>query len=324
MDATRLDQARAAGIARAALRTSAWIHPAHGLYQPASQADELFARCRALQLVLPDDAVFTHWTAARLRRWWLPAVAWGHLVSCTNGEAPHHDRRGVYVRRCEIPPGQRTIVDGVRVASSEWTIAELAEHLALVDLVVAIDAALHAGDCTTASLWQLAVVRGRRGVRGLRRALELVDSRTESAYESILRQVHQLSGITDVTPQYEVRDPAGALLARADLRLGRTTRLPEYDGADHLSRPQQQKDLKRDKALRRWQWERFGYVAAEIHGSSGRIVRDAEEALGLPHDPARIQGWLDEYRISSLTPYGRRLLLERLDRFVRELPPRRR
>jgi len=274
-----------------------------------------------MQLVLPEGAVFTHLTSALLRAWWLPDIDWQHLIACSGEKAPHHDRRGVYVRRCGVAAAHRLTVDGVGVASAAWTIAELAEHLALVDLVVVIDCALQRKACTYADL-RAVVIRGRRGVRTLRRALMLCDGRSESAWETILRLVHRLSGIDDIEPQYLVREPSGVIIARADLRLGLTQRLPEYDGADHRGSTQQRRDLERDRTLRRWSWERFGYVAHEIHRQPHVIVRDAEEALGLAADRTRVQGWLEEYRLSSLTTGGRTALIERLRRFVRTTSPR--
>ena len=322
MEELRYDHRGAKGVTRAQLRTAAWVSPAHNVYMRREAGDGLRQRCLAIQLVLPSHAVFTHLTSAGLREWWLPDLAWDHLIACTDAGDPHHDRRGVYVRRCAIPPEHRDVLDGVRVASAPRTIVELAEHLSLIDLVVTIDCALFTKACSLAEL-VAAVVPRRRGVRVLRRALGLCDGRSESRYETILRLVHQLSGITQVEPQYVATDPAGGFLARADLRLGRTQRLVEYDGAEHLAPARQLRDLKRDKGLRRWSWDRYGYVSPEIHGQAQHmIVRDAEDALGLRHDPTRVLAWLYEYRQSSLTAFGRAALLGRLERFVRTASPR--
>jgi hypothetical protein len=82
-------------------------------------------------------------------------------------------------------------------------------------------------------------------------------------------------------------------------------------------------DLGRDKVLARIQWERYGYTANEIRVAPGRILRDAEEALDLPHDPRRVTAWLAEYERSSLSPAGWRALAHRLRRFDRIDLPRR-
>ncbi len=312
--------ATARGYSPAGVRGPDLAHPVAGVAMLRTQVDDLAARCRAVALALPDDAVFTHLTSARLRGWPLPAVDDAMLVACSDGDAPHHDRRGVYVRRCAILPRHRDAVHGVRVASAAWTIAELAEHLTLVDLVVVVDAALHAGDVTPEELRRV-MIRGRRGVRVLRRAADLADARSESPWETVLRLLHVLSGVP-VDPQHLVANRAGVVVARADLRVRGTRRLPEYDGADHRDRDQHERDLVREKTLARLGWERFGYVASEILRDPGRVVRDADEALGRPHDPTRLGTWRREVAVSSLSSNGRRALERRLARFVRTESPR--
>ena len=286
----------------------------------ASAAHDLAARCRAVDEVLADGAVFTHLTSAQLRGWWLPPVDNPPLIACTDGEAPHHDRRGVYVRRCEIPAGHRHLVRDVPVASASWTIVELAEHLALIDLVAVIDCALHLRHTTVQEI-RSTMRAGRRGVRVLRQALDLCDGRSESRWETALRLLHVLSGI-EVEPQLLVRNEFDAIVARADLWIIGTRRLAEYDGADHRDRHQHRKDLKREKGLSRLGFDRYGYTASEILGDPSRIVTDAEEARGLSHNPSRIGLWVREADRSSLSGRGFAALGHRLRRFVRETTPR--
>lgn len=315
-------EAASYGLSPAQLRHPVWFHPADGVSIPARAADDLWSQCRAIVLVLAPDAVFTHVTSARLRGWWLPASLRTYpIIACTDDEAPHHDRRGVYVRRCGIPAAHRGRLHGMPVASTEWTIVELAETLSLVDLVVAIDSALHLGDCTVASV-RAAMVPRRRGVRVLRRALELVDGRSESPWETILRLVHTLAGIRCVTPQHVVRDAGGAFVARVDLRLGATRRAHEYDGANHREKERHVADLRREKGLLRCRWERYGYTAVEIHRTPGQVVHDAEDALGWAHAPTRVEGWLAEYKLCSLSAKGAWALERRIQRFVRDRSPR--
>lgn len=204
-----------------------------------------------------------------------------------------------------------------------WTLVELSEDLSLVDLVVAMDSALHRRLCSVTDL-ESAALAGRRGVRAYRRAVALADRRSESAWETILRLVHVLSGITDVEPQHELRASDGELIARGDLWLRGTNRWAEYDGGVHRDASVHGRDLRRDKWLARIGRERYGYIAAEILHEPHMVVRDAETALGLAHDPSRLQGWLAEYRVSSLSGAGARRLAGRLARFERSTPRRRR
>ncbi|MFC5678019.1 hypothetical protein [Aeromicrobium endophyticum] len=320
MDPVRHRDAEARGLSPHLLRTSWFVHPAAGVAQLASTADDLASTCRAVAMVLPDDVVFTHVTSARLREWWMPLLDDLPLVACSWREAPHADRRGVYVRRCGIPPGHRERLDGVPVASAEWTIVELAEHLALLDLVALIDSALHLGH-TSVDLIRATMVPGRRGVRVLRRALDLVDGRSESWWETMLRLLHVLSGF-EVEPQHVVRNIAGIEVARGDLRITGTNRLAEYDGSDHRERGRHQRDLRREKALAREGIERYGYTATEIIHSPELVVRDAETARGLAHVPGRLGLWRAEASSATVSAAGQRALRRRLQRLVRITSPR--
>jgi very-short-patch-repair endonuclease len=310
-------QAEAFGHTSRALRRSAlYVHPARGVAQLAASADDLASTCRAVAQVLPGDAVFTHVTGAQLRGWWMPTADAFPLVACTGGEAAHHDRRGVFVRRCDIPPGHRHRLGDLAVASPEWTIVELAEHLALLDLVAVIDSALHLGHTTVDDV-RSTMRRGRRGVRVLRRALDLADGRSESWWETMLRLAHVLSGFA-VDPQERILNRAGVEVARVDLRIRGTRRVVEYDGSGHRDKAQHEDDLRREKALHREGLERYGYIATELVGGARQIVRDAEDATGRPHIESRADLWLAEARLATISPAGRAALARRLEKLARE------
>ncbi|MFI5429735.1 hypothetical protein [Aeromicrobium sp. UC242_57] len=306
-------EAEAHGFTSRMLRRSPhFVHPVAGVAQLAASADDLASTCRAIAVVLPADAVFTHVTSALLRGWWMPMADAYPIVACTSGETTHHDRRGVYVRRCDIPPGHRHRLGDIAVASPEWTIVELAEHLALLDLVAVIDGAVHLGHTTVTAI-RSTMRKGRRGVRVLRRALDLVDERSESWWETMLRLVHVLSGVA-VDPQEHVVNAAGVEVARVDLRIRGSTRVAEYDGSDHRDRVRHQDDLRREKALNRQGLERYGYIATEIIHSPRQIVRDAEDALGVAHLQGRADLWVAEANLASVTAAGRAALMRRLRR----------
>lgn len=316
MDPIRHRDAEAHGFTSEWLRRSPlFVHPTSGVAQLASTVDDLASTCRALAEVLPQGTVFTHVTSAELRGWWMPMGIHAPIVACTDGEATHHDRRGVYVRRCDIPVGHRQLIGDLEVASPEWTIVELAEHLALLDLVALIDGAVHQ-EHTTIERIRATMRPGRRGVRVLRRALDLADGRSESWWESMLRLVHVLSGFT-VDPQEIIVNAAGVEIARVDLRIRGTRRAPEYDGADHRDKDQHETDLRREKRLSREGIERYGYIATEIIHQAPRIVSDAEDALGLAHVPGRGRLWLREASLASISGSGRAALNRRLARLAR-------
>jgi len=305
---------------RKRLRSSAFVSPTRAVFMESAESRNLTSVCRAVQLALPANAVFSHLTSAALRKWRLPTVDHIPIIASTDAMAPHHNRRGVYVRRTAVPDVDRQVVSGVRISSAEWTIVELAEDLGLLDLVAVIDGALFAKECTTKSI-ERALVPGRRGAKTLRQALLMVDGRSESWWESILRQLYVLSGIA-VEPQQAIFDAQGNFVARADLHILGTDRYPEYDGESHRDRSRHRRDLAREKGMSRIGKERFGYTAPEIIHSPELVLRDAEDALGLKPDPGRLIFWREEFEKSSMSKAGQRRLNQRLSRFERSSSPR--
>lgn len=306
---------------RKTLRSAAYDSPTVSVFMDASQADQIAPRCQAIQLALPANAVFSHLTSAALRGWRLPMLSGLPIIASTDADGVHLDRRGVYIRRTAVPVRHRRLADGIRIASAEWTIVELAEDLALLDLVCVIDSALHSGQCTVNSIHN-ALIPGRRGARNLRSALTLVDGKSESWWETALRLLHTLSGKCTET-QVPVFDSAGAFVARTDLHIVGTNRYPEYDGDVHRRHEQHRRDLRRDKAMARIGAERFGYTAPEILRSARLILRDAHQALGVKHRPQRLRRWEREFERSSMSPSGQTALEGRLQRFDRRSSPRR-
>ena len=299
-----------AGITRYEREGPRWEQVSHGLHAPSGVRASLLQHAQAVARVLTSDTGFGHLTGAGLRGWplpWLPEVL--PLFATTAGDL-HVQRDGVYVRRARRCPV--TYESGVAVLAVPDLLAELARDLALVDLVPVVDAALRTSGLTPGRVLG-AIPPRTHGLPRLRRGLMLADARSESYWESVLRLLHVLAGITCVEPQVWVPDR----VARGDLWLVGTRRLVEYDGDDHRDPDQHRRDLRRDKALLRIGWERYPYVSHEITSSPGRILRDAEEALGRPHDPARLRRWLAHARVSTLTAHGRALLTARLDRYVR-------
>lgn len=288
----------------------------HGIRSPRRLDLDLPTRCRGIQRILPPDAMFSHYTAAQLRGWWLPRLPeWLPTFASLPGGGTHLHRRDVYFARTDEATMGLELRKGLRLAPTPSGLAQLAQDLSLLDLVAVVDAALHLGDCTKAEV-EASIRPGQWGGSRLRRALAYADGRSESWWETVLRLVHEWSGI-EVEPQYEVRDDWGDVIARGDLWIVGTRRLHEYDGAHHDQPRWRREDLARDKELARIRWERYGYIARDITDGAERIVRDAEAAKGLPHRPQRLRRWYAEVKRSTLSAAGRRRLVRRLQRFDR-------
>ena len=317
-DPIRTREAAARGVTASQLRGPHWESVTYGFHRKSGTVSSLLDQCRDLLPALPPSSVFCHLTAASLYGIWLPPLPdWLPLLVSLPPATDRPERAGVYAFRSRAGERVPHLIAGVPVLAPELVLGQLAEDLSTVDLVVAIDGALQLGLCDLADI-EYAIRSRQRGLPILRRAIAMADGRSESPWETRLRMVHSASDLR-VEPQYLIRDDNGHIVARADLRLSDTWRLPEYDGAPHRDRNQHERDLERDKHLARLGYERYGYIARELVRTPERIIRDAEDALGLRHDPWRVVAWLDLANLSILTRDGKTRLLRRLHRFNRPL-----
>jgi hypothetical protein len=282
----------------------------HRLVRDDEDGDGLAADLCALQTTLPASTSFTHLTAAKLLGLWLPPLPDGLPLFIAMGRRhTRPERTGLCVSSHPKAPDFE-FVEGVRCATPAEAILACARDLSLIDLVVLIDSALHLGLCTLHDLERAASKR-RRGAPALREALKWCDGRSESAWETLLRILHVACGV-EVEPQYEVIDVDGLLVARGDLWLKGTTMLHEYDGGDHLEKKRQRKDLGRARRLSHTDWERRGYTREDVLHQAVGVLRDADAAVGRPHEPGRIRVWHELLRDSLFTPAGTTRLHERL------------
>lgn len=267
---------------------------------------------RAWQLLLPEEACFTHLTAAAAWGLWLPPVPAGmpvHVSLPKDADRPRRpELRPSRLSRVVIPQ----LVDGVRLAPVPETLLACARDLRLLDLVVLTDSAVRLGLCAVAEIGAVAAPR-RRGAPALRAALELVDPRAESPWESVLRVFHVLCEVP-VEPQKAIVDESGRFVARADLWLVGTRTLHEYDGAVHRDRRVHHKDLARERAIANAGWTRRGYTSADLLGRAHLVLREADAALGRAHDSRRLEAWYAALRESLFSAAGRADFLRKLGR----------
>ncbi|MBA3367951.1 MAG: DUF559 domain-containing protein [Geodermatophilaceae bacterium] len=260
------------------------------------------AELRAWSLLVPPGAAFTHLTAAALRGWWLPPLPRDLPVFLAVPDAGWRPRRsGLHVTRhtSDIPYGW---IDGLPISEPAEILLATARHLGLLDLVILCDSALHVGDVTLDELARAAAKR-RRGAPVLRRALSMLDGRSESPWETLLRLLHTTCEVP-VDVQAPILDEHGQLGARADLRIVGTRRLVEYDGAHHRDARQYERDRARDRWLQALGWVLYSYSATTVRRQPQLILRDADQALGRPDDPGRLDTWYSLMQDSAFTAAG--------------------
>ena len=227
---------------------------------------------------LPDAAVFTGPTAA-----WLHGL---HIAPCSLIEASVPSTRstsrlvGVVVRRCSIPAAETSIRRGLRVTSAVRTIADLACRLPLTDAVALVDTALHGRLVNNGRLCDWASTHaGYRGVRRLRRALELADPAAESVMETRLRLLLVLAGLPHPRGQVSLRDDCGLFLARPDLYYPDARLAIEYDGATH--RESLAADNRRQNRLLDAGYRLLRFTAGDVLDAPASVVSMVRRALAL-------------------------------------------
>jgi hypothetical protein len=193
----------AAGPVRGSIRQRYWAQLSRGLYIPRASANVLSEALRGWELVLPDSAAFTSLTAAELRGWWLPKPISHPVFVAVPIGARYPERKGLLVHRHPRPVPTATF-NGFRLTTGAETLLAAARDLGLLDLVILGDSALRSGDCTLEEL-QATAGQQRRGAPRLRGVLPLLDKRSESPWESVMRVLHEAAGI-HVEPQKEIFD----------------------------------------------------------------------------------------------------------------------
>ena len=286
-------------------RTREWHQVSRGLHRRLDARD-----LDAWQLALPPSGRFTHLTAAAERGWWLPTLPEGLPVWVAVDPSSRRPERDGLLARRTAPLGACEVRGGLRLDSAVDVLINCARDLGLLDVVILLDAALHAGDCALDEVRSAASER-RRGAPMLRLALDLCDERSESLFETLLRVLHVVAGF-EVEPQRRLFSD-GVFVARGDLWLVGTNAFPEYDGAHHLTVDQQRDDLDRIRRLQAAGCERRGYTSKEVLRQAAGILRDAERSTGRQPSEGALGRWNQLLRDSLMTAAGRTRLLRRLD-----------
>lgn len=231
---------------------------------------------RHLLMVLAADQafgrpVFTHWSAALvlgLPSWDLPLGSvsvsrFGHAQKSRTTRLARHDMR-------PLVNDDIVSVDAIRVTRPERTVVDVARSCTLAASVAVADAALHAGDVTSASLSEaMNHAAGRSGIKRARIALQRADPRSESVAESRSRLIFHDHDIPEPQTQVDIFDAAGNFVARVDFFwpdlgvIGECDGFGKYlDGADALeARRRLGAEKDRDAALMalgyrvlHWRW----------------------------------------------------------------------
>jgi hypothetical protein len=299
---------------RGEVRLAGHRRVSHGLFLPLrddlSKDEEFRRELRAYLLVLPESAVFTHITAAKLMGWRLPKLPEQVPVFAavdTRDERPR--RHGLICSRLLPDRGPTSKRHGLPVDAPEEILLRAARDLGVLDLVILIDSALEKGDLDRGRMAALLASR-RPGVRMLRAAYELATHLCESAGESALRLFHEAIDVR-VQPQVELFDDRGTSIGRADLVVKGTTFVHEYDGAYHRGKDQHRNDLRRERALAGAPYVRRGFVLDDLLNHPAVAMHEIDRALERPHLVRRLARWRRIVDNSLYSEQGRERVMNR-------------
>ncbi len=230
---------------------------------PQPAPDEAL-RCAAVAL----DAVVSHTAAALL--WGVELVTTPDQDTLTvqrNRSALRRD--GVRVHRADLAPTDWVLRDGLRVTTELRTVLDLARSLPMAEAVATADSALRSSLVTIEELRAaLVALPGGRGRTQVARVVALVDPRSGSVLESLLRVLLAAHGLRPPTSQYLVRARDGGRIGRVDFAWPEQRLVVEVDGfAFHADRRSYRADRRRGNALVQAGWSvlRFSWEDVVQH-----------------------------------------------------------
>lgn len=272
----RISDAREAGVSLGRLRAGDLEHSVWGVRRESTGTLALRGRCELVALRLSDDAFFTHATAALL--WGAPLPFWlerrAAVDVATSPPSPPPHARGIRGHCLDLSSTDVVVVGGLRCTSAARTWCDLGAILSLEDLVAVGDYLIHRRMpfVSIAELRRVvATLTGRRGVKRLREALELLNDRAESRPESRLRVILVRAGFDQPTVNHVVVQTETGSTMRLDLAFEREKLVLEYQGDYHRTPSQWRKDMTRRARL-----EAEGWYVMEINSDD---LRDPGELL---------------------------------------------
>lgn len=217
-------------------RRSELIRVGRGSYLSSHDYHELDATDRHRARIVAaahqhgDDVVFSHVSAAALHGydlWDAPLDA----VHLTHGGGGHGKlRQGVHRHHERLAQGEIVSTGGLLLTTAARTVADMARSVSLQSAVVTGDCALRRGLALNALTATVAAATGRRGAPKARRALALMDGRSESVGESLSRLMIRKLSLPVPDLQKHLWNNAGEELGRVDFYFPGLAVVGEFDG----------------------------------------------------------------------------------------------
>jgi hypothetical protein len=261
-------------------RFHAAIYP--GVWAPRGVDLTAVDRARAAWLWSGRSAVLAGLSAAAIHgAKWIEPDAPAQLVH-TNRRPP----RLIDVHTDRLSDGESQLINGLPVTTPARTAFDLGRRSNRLAGVQRIDALMNATNLKVSEIEAVIPVhRGVRGLRRLRRSLELVDGGAESPQETRLRLILMDDEIPKPETQIEFYDDYGEVMIRVDMGWREWKVAVEYDGVQHWADGRQRSwDIERIEIL-----EALGWTVIRV---SAAMLRKPEVITERVRDKLRKAGCL--------------------------------
>ena len=264
-------------------------HPIENVYIAAQAPDDIPTRIAMLRLVVPQGCFIVDRTAAWLHGATMALAPNDHLTPPRISMFRHAERGRL--RNGLSRSGERTLlardlmeIGGMCVTTPLRTALDLGRFLSRDQALACLDALVRLGFFSVEELLaEVPRMARQRGVRQLRALAPLVDGRSQSQGESVLRLRWLDAGLPRPQLQIEIRE-AGRVVYFLDIGLEELLLAVEYDGAEFHSR---ETDVTYDAARRKWLTDRRGWLIRPFVGDDIYGRHNAEAVLQATFREAR-------------------------------------
>jgi very-short-patch-repair endonuclease len=222
----------------------------------------------AWQSLLPADAVFAGATAA-----WISGLEFkptGPVEIVVPPRSGMRSRPGLSVRRWLVRPCDVVTNRGLRTMNLPRTLRDLCLRLPAVEVLVALDMALHKKLTTVTAL-------GRYGGGKKLRTLAALAAPAESPMETRLRWLLLQRGLPRPEVQTNLGDDRNGVLGRVDLYYPSARLILEYDGTNHRDRLVE--DNRRQNRLLSAGFRLLRFTASDIYNQPDLVEAQVRNAL---------------------------------------------
>ncbi|ORV19614.1 hypothetical protein [Mycobacterium celatum] len=256
-------------------RFHAAVYP--GVWAPREAGLSAAQRARAAWLWSDRNGVLAGLSAsATLGAKWIEAGLPAELVH-TNRRPPPL----IVVHTDALLANEKQMICGMPATTAARTAFDLGRRLGLKEGVQRIDALMNATDLKVDEIEAVTDRHpGVRGLRQLRKTLELVDGGAESPYESLTRLLLIEAGFPRPQTQIPVYDKYGFVIARIDMGWSEWRVGVDFEGTHHWTDPRQRDwDVERYAKLSELNWIDVRLTARTLHHSPRVFLNRVGDAL---------------------------------------------